>query len=70
MKKCIIFLLIIALMSTGVYRLTINNIYSDLEGILLFISSYLFLFTCSKIGLLPDRLNELVKWLTDTSDND
>lgn len=57
-------------MSTGVYRLTINNIYSDLEGILLFISSYLLLFTCSKIGLLPDRLNELVKWLTDTSDND
>lgn len=70
MKKCITFILIITLMFIGVYRLTDKNIISDLEGMLLIISSYLLLFTCSKIGFLPDKLNELIKWLTDISDND
>lgn len=70
LRKYITFILIITLMFIGVYRVTNKDIISCLEGILLIISSYLLLFTCSKLELLPIKIAKYFKCLIDISDND
>lgn len=70
MKKITVFLIIALLMVFGCSKFLHKDIVSDIEGILMIAASYTLLFIGSKAGILPNKVNKVVKWFTDISEND
>lgn len=61
---------IVLLFIIGGTRIANTDAITSIEGAISLIASYMLLLICSKHNLLPNKVNHLVKWLTDTSNKD
>lgn len=69
--RILIFLIIVSLFTLGTLEaFTSSSVLSRIEGIIMYVASYVLLFLSSRHNLLPPRINQFIEWATNTTDND